>query len=301
MYKIISVDGGGTKTKGALYNKHGKMLREVTSGFSNPLVNYKNTFKHICEVLDSLLVGEEVEIMILGIAGTKEKDMQEQLLGDLKNRYKENIVLITDLELAYYSHFIEKNGIFGIVGTGSAFITIKDNVLRIAGGWGHILQDYGSGYKIAIEVLRLAIDRYELGEYILSEKIKNYYGLEEFSNIKRIVYKEPKDEVARLTPSIFSWIEEDRDTNLKGLLQEVIDREIINLTDQIYNFYSMNFKDGKDIEILFTGGVIKNNRKYFVNIKKRLEEIIPNSIVNLQEIEPVYGGYNLGKRLIERV
>lgn len=299
MYKIISVDGGGTKTKGVLYSSDGNIIREKITGFSNPMVGYNETLENIEEILDNFLDDKNVEIIVLGIAGTKGKDVKKELLGDLKKRYKTNIILITDLELAYYSHFMERSGIYGIVGTGSAFITIKNNTLKMAGGWGHILQDYGSGYKLSIEVLRLAIDRYELGEKTLSEKIKEFYGLEEFSNIKKIVYKKPKDEVARLTPTIFHWIEEIKDMKLKILLQEVVDREIIALTDQIYNFYMLNFKDAQDIEILFTGGVIRNNKKYFMGIKRRLKENIPNSIINIQKIDPVYGGYNLGKKLME--
>lgn len=302
MFNIISIDGGGTKTKGVIYTNKGEKLEEIEVGFSNATVNYDKTIENITKCLNYLLEKNyKVDLLVLGISGTKETNIKEKLSLDLQNLYKQKIILITDLEMAYYSYFIEQKGILGIIGTGSSFITIKDQKLKLAGGWGHILQDYGSGYKLSIELIRKAIEQYEKEEYELSEKIKSFYKLNDFSNIKNIVYAEDKKEVARLSRTIFEWLEEEKINNMsKEIIKNIIDKEIINVTNQIYNFYKLNFTKNENIDIIFTGGLVINNDMYYNKIKEQLEKFSSSTItIKRLKVDPVYGGYNIAKRYME--
>ncbi|MBS4536889.1 hypothetical protein GOQ27_00350 [Clostridium sp. D2Q-11] len=302
MYEIISIDGGGTKTKGALYSDSGEILEVVEAGFSNPLVNYEESLNNICKVLNLLLdKSTKDSICILGISGTKELWIKNKLETDLQQKYNQKIILMTDLEVAYYSHFKDKPGILGIIGTGSSLITVKGNTLKMAGGWGHILQDYASGYKLSIETIRAAIDEYEKENNELSDKIKVFYKLEEFSNIKRIVYLEDKREVAKLSPRVFEWLTSNKTSNYgKKILSDIINNEIKNLSNQVYNFYNANFNKDNPIEIVLTGGLVMKNDFYYNNIKESLNNILSKNVsINRLDIDPVFGGFNIGKRVLE--
>lgn len=303
MYEIISIDGGGTKTKGILYSDKGQILKKVEVGFSNPLVNYRETFINISKTMNLLLEGSKnIKICVLGISGTKEESIKNKLEKELKNKYKQKIILMTDLELAYYSHFTENDGILGIIGTGSSLITKSQDEFKMAGGWGHILQDYGSGYRLAIETIKVAVNEYEFGNRELSNKIKEFYSLKEFLNIKKIVYLENKKEVAKLTPNIFKWIEsEEISKSTKIIIYDIVNKEINNISKQIINFYQINYRNNNKItEIILTGGLVINNDMYYNRIKDYIiKKLSDNITVNRLQLDPVYGGYNIGKRYIE--
>jgi len=302
MNNIISLDGGGTKTKGVIYSNKGEVLEEIQTGFSNATINYEKTLENITKCLNHLLKKDyKIDLLVLGVSGTKNEVIRQKLMSDLEKEYMQKIILITDLEIAYYSYFKNYDGILGIIGTGSSFITIKSNELKLAGGWGHILQDYGSGYKLSIEIIRETIEQYEKENYELSEKIKSFYKLNDFLDIKNIVYKEDKKEVARLSPQIFKWlVNKDLNKDSKEIIQSIINNEVDKVTYQIYNFYKINFYKNENIDIILTGGVVINNDFYFNCIKQKLKKICgPNVNIEKLKVDPVYGGYNIALRYMK--
>ncbi|NBI07025.1 BadF/BadG/BcrA/BcrD ATPase family protein [Senegalia massiliensis] len=302
MNNIISLDGGGTKTKGIIYSNKGEVLEEIQTGFSNATINYEKTLENITECLNCLFKKDyKVDLLVLGISGTKNEVIRQKLKSDLEKKYIQKIILITDLEMAYYSYFTSHNGILGIIGTGSSFITIKNNKLKLSGGWGHILQDYGSGYKLSIEIIRETIEEYEKGNYELSEKIKSFYRLNDFLDIKNIVYKEDKKEVAKLSREIFNWLIDDKlSKNLKNIIQHIINSEIDKVANQIYNFYKINFAKQENIDIILTGGVVTNNDFYYNCIKEKLKELCGSNVnIKKLKVDPVYGGYNIALRYMK--
>jgi glucosamine kinase len=164
-YSIIGIDGGGTRTRGILYND-GKILAKSGSGTTRVgAVGVGESCERLLNVIADLCTqaaidSSEIDAVVIGLAGVwldEEKRRSTQLMKTLARTQKmvlNDIIVISDAELAVEGAFGGDNGIVLIVGTGSIAIgkTSKDKLVR-CGGWGIELDDEGSGAWIGKEGL----------------------------------------------------------------------------------------------------------------------------------------------------
>ncbi len=139
----IIVDYGGTKTRIWGADIQGKPLQSVTL-ISKPIRHLpavlKKSFSHLkIKTLPLLIIGAK------SIWTAKEKKWlyaRTRFLAD-------NVVVMSDIELAFRKHFGESPGILILAGTGSISLgrNPKGKIAR-AGGLGPKIGDEGSGYWI---------------------------------------------------------------------------------------------------------------------------------------------------------
>ena len=164
---ILGVDGGGTKTLGALFNEQGEIVLRVENGFSNFSANEEISKQNIEKTLDDLykeLVPEDEIIHIqLGIAGHSKLINKEEYIAHLKYKYNTSVNMTNDAIIALYSvkRNLEMSVIMVLGGTGSVIMTSDETGSRIIGGFGHLLGDEGSSYHLAITALRNIIKESE--------------------------------------------------------------------------------------------------------------------------------------------
>ena len=168
---VIGVDGGGTKTETVAYDLKGNKLMSVLTGFGNLVNGKEEAVKNILDGLSSIFKKyskENVQGIYLGLAGSEVSDNGSIVFEAIKKEFEISSVA------------------FGIDG---------DKQWK-AGGWGHLLGDEGSAYKISIEGIKNMIsendNNLELGA--LSIKILEALNIEKVDDVIGFVYSSTKDE-----------------------------------------------------------------------------------------------------------
>ena len=166
MKYVIGVDGGGTKTEAVAYDLNGNVLEKSLTGFGNLVNDEKEALKNIIDSLEVILnkLGkEDLQGLYLGLAGSEVGDNAKIVKDEIKNKFGLDSVIMNDGDLALKALLKGEDGILVIAGTGSTAFGIKGDKEARCGGWGHLLGDEGSAYKISIEAFKNMIYEYDFG------------------------------------------------------------------------------------------------------------------------------------------
>ena len=151
MKYVIGVDGGGTKTEAVAYDLNGNVLEKSLTGFGNLVNDEKEALKNIIDSLEVILnkLGkEDLQGLYLGLAGSEVGDNAKIVKDEIKNKFGLDSVIMNDGDLALKALLKGEDGILVIAGTGSTAFGIKGDKEARCGGWGHLLGDEGSAYKL---------------------------------------------------------------------------------------------------------------------------------------------------------
>lgn len=293
MKYVIGVDGGGTKTEATAYDSDGKVISTSIKGFANLLNNKEKALENIVtaikEIIDEL-GNYELCGVYLGIAGSEVGDNAEIIKETIKDRLRIDSIVMHDSEIALKAMLKGKDGILVIAGTGSVAFGVNNNLTARCGGWGNLLGDEGSGYKIAIDTIKRMIfeEENDLPQSELSRKIMNKLQINSVNEVTRFVYSSTKDEIASLS-EIVSRLGESGDE----IASKILTNEGIELAKTVSNVYrKLRFKS---CSIALVGGVIKKAklvRKAFEDYLR--ERIVIEEIVD-EEISPTIGAYYMNR------
>jgi N-acetylglucosamine kinase-like BadF-type ATPase len=158
---VVGVDGGGTRTRAAIMNGP-KILGEGTAGPSNPLrVGISNGATAIREAVDkacaaALIHRDDLVAAGVGLAGIRRKDVRARMHDTLVQTLGiKNVELVSDGDIALYGATDGRPGVVVISGTGSISVGVNRQGKRaVAGGWGPVAGDEGSGSWIARRALQ---------------------------------------------------------------------------------------------------------------------------------------------------
>lgn len=191
---IIGVDGGGTKTNlVAIDAVSGAVFATATGGSIHAYALGADTAAaNLQAAIDSLKLAPDDRITALAVGDPAIDDcadIEETLLyRALRKRHVYS-------ETAYFSKsdvFMALYGLSGgspaaliVAGTGSMGIGLKrpyvhgvHNEVLTVGGWGDPTTDPGSGYNIAVNGIRAAIDAFDgvAPETALCQEVQNFFG-----------------------------------------------------------------------------------------------------------------------------
>ena len=174
---VLGVDGGGTKTHAVIIDETGRTLGE---GFGGPT----NIDDHDLETAtvhletavnqaraNAQLKNEPFDAAFLGIAGVvsaADKALVRKFSWRLELTCSppagphatgpEQLGVDHDARVALAGGLSCRPGMVLIAGTGSACFGMNAaGEHHLAGGWGHLLSDEGSGYWLGLEALRAAV------------------------------------------------------------------------------------------------------------------------------------------------
>lgn len=258
MEYIIGVDGGGTKTEAVAYSLDGDVLNISLKGFANLLNGKEEALNNIISSIEELInhLGKEnLKGIYLGVAGIEVGNNREYILNEIKEVLEIEPSLMNDGELALKAMLKGEDGILVIAGTGSIAFGIKDGKSARTGGWGHLLGDEGSGYKISIDVLKniLFEEDNSIEKSDLSKAIMREFNWNSVDEIVEFVYSSTKDEIARIAPIVSKFAEEG-DNYARGILE----KEATALAKTTQNLYEkLGFEK---CSIGLVGGVLKKSR-----------------------------------------
>lgn len=277
---IIGVDGGGTKTEAAAYNLDGIELMRVVTGAGNLVAGRNEAIRNIIEAIEQCLnklPSGRLEGIYLGIAGAEAGDNAEVLKKTLKNRLNTEIIVMNDGELALRAMLKGKDGILTVAGTGSISFGINGERKERCGGYGHILGDEGSAYKIAIEAFKKITYETDCGmEYSnLSIELFKELGADNIDDVLGFVYSFNKNELASYA-RLVSKLAERGDSNAVAIIEE----QAVKLAETTLRVYE-NLQFGEKCCLAIKGSVILNSSV----LRRKFEECIRSKINNIDIVD----------------
>ena len=201
----IGVDGGGTKTALAAFDENGKQVAESLSGPLNyNFIGLDAAFGNLRDGIAALGLPEG-SIAAIGIGDPSIDDIPDSpnALAFLEKCEKELGVPVFIRSDAYMTLFAltegKERGVLVISGTGAIALgeDEKGKVL-VAGGWGRLSDDEGSGYYIGISGLRAALrsaDRIAPDTALLPAALE-YFGKNEPRELIEAFYGETEPDIA---------------------------------------------------------------------------------------------------------
>lgn len=285
MKYYIGIDGGGTKTLAYLGNEKKEVLSSIKVGSTNyHSVGTISTKKEFKEIFDFFKVNigitlDKIKGVCIGGAGIdspKDEKVIEKIFRDIG--YENDLLIYNDSVTALVGANGEKKGAMVISGTGSIVLGIdKSGKSHRVGGWGHIIDDAGSGYAIARDGLKKIVESYDGREdnteiwEVISKKLNISHVGELISFIYNTDIK--KHDIANLAPCIIDLYKID------AVAKKVIDNAVRDLCKMIGAL--ANKMNEEDFSLGLSGSILLKSdviRKLF---SKEIEKKYPDIHIHL--------------------
>lgn len=294
MNYIIGVDGGGTKTEAVAYDFSGEVIAKALTGFGNLVNGREEALNNITNSIEELVkkLGQDgLKGIYLGIAGSEVGDHAEVIHNKVKDRYLVETSVMNDGDLALKALLEGEDGILVIAGTGSTAFGVNGDKQARCGGWGHLLGDEGSAYKISIEAFKRMINEEDFGikRSELSQAILDKLGMKNVYEIVGFIYSSTKDEIAAMAGLVSMYAEKGDEFAKNILINEGI--EIAKAAEQVFKKLEFN-----KCRIGLVGGVIRKS-KY---LREAFENYL-NSNINVvdyvdSDVSAAKGAYYIYKK-----
>jgi glucosamine kinase len=207
---LIGIDGGGTGCRAVVCDPAGRRLGYGKAGPANLMTNFDGARKSIVEACNLALAEAGLPSsaladskVFLGLAGAKNGDTASRMQAKLPFR---RCLIETDAVIALEGALGPEDGAVAIIGTGSIFIYRVDGIIRVAGGWGFLVGDLGSGGRLGRALLQETLLTYdsihpgsELTARVLSRFANNPQTIVEYAQTAR------PGEFGELAPLVFEF------------------------------------------------------------------------------------------------
>ena len=286
---ILGIDGGGTKTEFAVATTDGRVLKSFKRGGCNPNdIGFDATFKIISEgIHEMLLAYPSLRAVFCGISGIASGNYAKRMADTLSEKYP-SLKFKVQNDSANLFAFDDSAGMAVICGTGSVvFVKKGADILRV-GGWGHLFDDFGSGYSIGKAAVSLALSEEDslLSESLISKKLKSELGSSTLWGAIDSLYKGGKPFIASLAHTVFeAYAENDAhaieiiDQNAKRLA------EMLNIGVRVH---------GATPRAIASGGIFEH---YTDIMLKHLAKYTDTEIL-ISTLPPIYGACRQARSLL---
>jgi glucosamine kinase len=160
---VIGVDIGGSKTHG-IRAVDGEPAAEAVAGSANVAAVGAAEAGRQLDAVFAQLDTRAVDAVCAGAAGADGTESVATITRLIADRVPgARVSVVHDARLVLAAEDLDA-GVALIAGTGSvAWGRRVDGTEARAGGWGHLLGDEGSGYRVALDAVRHALDRMDSG------------------------------------------------------------------------------------------------------------------------------------------
>jgi N-acetylglucosamine kinase-like BadF-type ATPase len=187
---VIGVDIGGSKTHG-IRAVDGEPVAEAVAGSANVAAVGVPEAGRQLDAVFAQLDTHGVDAVCAGAAGADGTESVASITRLIADRVPgAQVSVVHDARLVLAAEGLDA-GVALIAGTGSvAWGRRVDGTEARAGGWGHLLGDEGSGYRVALDAVRHALDRMDAGAPVdpLTTALLASCGLSERTELIDFVY-----------------------------------------------------------------------------------------------------------------
>jgi N-acetylglucosamine kinase-like BadF-type ATPase len=208
---VAGLDGGGTKTAVTVADEKGLVVHTFTSGAINyngqDEASIRRSLQEIFETIDKVCGGlEHCAQVCIGAAGISNPMVITWLESNVREcGYLGELCITGDQETALYGAQDTLHGIILIAGTGSiCYGKNESGLAHRTGGFGHLVDDEGSGYSIGRDLLAATLREHDgrITETSIARMVYERLQLETVQQIMGFVYdkRTHKKDIAALAP-----------------------------------------------------------------------------------------------------
>ncbi|BAY78460.1 ATPase, BadF/BadG/BcrA/BcrD type [Nostoc linckia NIES-25] len=317
---VLGIDGGGSKTVCVLMDDSGQVLGRGEAGGANyQSIGIGATFKSIESAIQvaanearQIINIITIEAICLGLAGVgraSDIEVVKNLVLELQNSkilpitwalQPANIVICNDAFIALVGGIGHDVGIVVAVGTGSIVFgrNQQGNTKRV-GGWGYILGDEGSAYKIAVAGMNAALKSYDGREIATSlvDAFKEHLNLESIEDLIEVIYRRQwgVKQIAALAP-IVDLAAASGDEVANNIIDDAV-KELVKATSTVIDAI---FIPDSIYEVVTTGSVWLTRSKIHERFSASIIKKFPFIQVIYPRFEPAYGAALLAFQRLAR-
>lgn len=275
---VIGMDGGGTNTTVIVSRMDGTVIGKYQLGSLNingqTYESTEDTLTANVKELETLQLHIEIcKGICIGAAGISNEDTTILFTQILRKQGMEGVIkLVGDHETALAGALEETTGAILIAGTGSICYGVNESGAAYrAGGYGHMIDDAGSGYAIGRDILQ-AVVRQSDGrqeQTVLTEKIFQYLRVNTIEKMITWLYQpnRSKKEIAALAPLLEEGIAAE-DKVSKAILNNCV-KELTELAKAVL----VHFKAPKSLVV--NGSVLLKNKEIYQLFCKHIKKEYP--------------------------
>ena len=305
---VIAIDGGGTNTVAAVARIADDGEIEVRgrsrTGASNPsAIGLEASLATIEQAVADALAdarcsdAESISAAVVAVAGGERADFKEGLRVWSRQRpIAARVEIVHDAMPLLALESPDVTGIAVVAGTGAiVFGRRSDGRTARSGGWGYILGDDGSGFRIAADALRAVLSDLEgRGETtILAAMLATEKDLFTAEDILGFVYggEESRIRVASLAPLVITAAAAQ-----DPVAERIVNTAAIALAEHVATVASrLEFTSG--FPVVCSGGVLQHGSAFRVRLQAALaKRNIPADPLTVA-IDPILGGLKLAALL----
>jgi N-acetylglucosamine kinase-like BadF-type ATPase len=295
---VAGIDGGGTKTRAALLADSGELLGVASAGPSNyddigeeiAKRNIDNAFREAWRQTGE--PSRSCDAVFLGMAGVvSETDRAtiRQIACDLKLAPPKHVGVDHDIRISLAGSLAGQEGIALIVGTGSSCYGRRtDGRDWRAGGWAHLLDDFGSGYYLGLQSMIAAVRAIDGrgAPTALTKSLLAALELHDIQDIMRRLYHDGmgRAEVAALAPLVIHAA-----ANGDAVARQIIERGVDELALMVETVArKLEFLPGQ-VLVGVTGGVAHSGSTYKEPLYAAIRRRVPTAEIVEPRLPPVLG------------
>ena len=300
MQYFIGIDGGGTSSRLVAINEKNEVIARAEGGTTNITAqSYEGVYTNMQALLNKLhttasLPPEKCQALCIGSAGAstgENASLLEKIFTSLGIKGK--IKIMNDAELVLMTATGGNPGIIIISGTGSVGYAIDNNgTTHRAGGWGHLIDDGGSGYRIGMDAIKAALmDTDGRGKKtILTNIVTQFFNQPDPTKTLAYIYGNTfhKSHIAELAPLVEKAASQNDSIAIS--IQANAAKDLVSLTTALIH-RSQLFAH----TIVLSGSIILRSK----DIRQMYETAICKSHPNMQ-IKPMSESAELGAANIAR-
>jgi len=296
---VLGIDGGGTSTRVVIADETGQVRGVGRAGSSNhDDVGYDGVLLSLGRAvkLARLQAGIDQEFpfdaVYLGMAGVvsdHDRHVIRSVAADLGLAPPETTRVHHDIRTALAGGLSGRPGIALIAGTGSSCfgINAQGDEWR-SGGWGHLIDDEGSGYWLGIMAMKAAIMAHDARGPAteLAGAVMRALDISDMNDIMHRIYVPPmsRTEIAALAPLVISAASRQDEVAI-ALIKKGMDA----LADCALAVARRLRLDQDESELALIGGIFSAGDIVLNPLKQAVCWHLPACKITLAEHPPVIG------------
>ena len=236
---LIGIDGGGSKNDLILFTADGKIINRVIGKGSNVSeMGPEAASARLIEQLSELLrdyggLNAEIEALFAGLSGGGAVNSRQFVVDRIKEEMPNarEVHMSGDTVTALYAGVGTGDGMAVIAGTGtSEFVRYGGGQTTMVGGWGHLIDDSGSGFWLGKEAINAALREVDGRgkKTLLTQLVEEKLGKSVRMSIGYL-YSDGKRTIASFAPVVFAACEQGDEVAL-DILRRAADELALLIT-----------------------------------------------------------------------
>lgn len=253
---VAGVDGGGTGTTVECRDLQGNILCRREFG---PMNLNSVGEERFCAVLEEIVLWlhtlGECKFLCIGTAGVSNPHLGKLAKEVLEHTGSPRFQLKGDHEVALWGALEGKAGCVLIAGTGSiCFGRSEGGLIARSGGWGHLIDDGGSGYALGRDALHAVVRSLDGRgpETALSAAVTELIGSDSQEELIAYVYDGDKSRLAALSTLVEQAAAAGDEIACRILRDNA--GELVDLVCAVVDRLGL-----RETEVAMTGGLLEHN------------------------------------------